>query len=796
MPWARHLSKLRFSRKTLRNPWLQAVLLLGVMLWLLDAWFPLALPAADNRAFATVVFDRDGRLLRAFADDQGIWRYRVSLDEVSPLYVEALLTYEDRRFWYHPGIDPLALLRALALNLRHGRIVSGGSTLSMQVARLLHPHSRSLGGKIQQVMRALQLEWHLSKREILTLYCNIAPFGGTIEGVQAASYTYLNKPASELTHAEAALLAVLPQSPTRYRPDLHPLVAEAARNKVLDRLVSLGQWSAATVAEAKVEMVYGLRHTPEQHAPLLARRLLSESVQDASGRIFTTIDGDLQRSLEDYLGYYASLQPEKTSAAALVVDNASGEVLAYVGTAEFASQARFGHVDMVTALRSPGSTLKPFLYALGMDQGLIHSGSLLVDAPQHWRDYRPGNFSGGFTGPVTAASALQRSLNVPAVALLDRYGPAEFVARLQNAGMLLRIPDQQANLAVILGGVGTSLESLVAMYTAFANAGQTRPLQYLQSTPRQPPRYLMSAQAAWVTQHILTGIGRPDGVRSLAAFNRKQQLAWKTGTSYGFRDSWAIGVGRNYTLGVWVGRPDGTPLPGASGRASAGPLLHAIADYLPDSRSPIERPQGVSQVDICWPLGRLKTATPAAHCHESHTAWIINDTVPPTPRDAHSDAANPLTVWLTNDGRRVHSGCQVDFRQVQRKTVALWPAMSEPWIAPEWRRYHQLPAYATACASRVATSARLTITGISDGAHYRAALNSANAPVLSLLAAGGDGLQHWYVNGEFFQSTRPLSPVALTLTQAGRNQLLVVDDAGNIDRVDVVLDGDVGEAAL
>ena len=363
----------------------------------------------ENKSlFARVVVDENNRPLRTFADSKGIWRYPIKLAEVSPLYIEALLNYEDRWFWHHFGINPLSLLRAASQNIRNNRIISGGSTLSMQVARILHPHERSLWGKTQQMFRTLQLEWHLDKKQILQIYLNTAPFGGTIEGVEAASYTYLNKSAKDLTHAEAALLAVLPQAPTRYRPDLHNQAAQAARDKVLQRLVDFNVWPQETVKDAMLERVFSANFRPEQLAPLLSRRLLSYSNRQSV--VKSTIDSDLQQNLQDVLTSYMSRLPKKSSGAILVVENKTSAVKAYIGTADFANADRNGYVDMVQAIRSPGSTLKPFLYGLAMDDGLIHSHSLLADVPRNWGAYRPSNFSGGFNGPVSANDALQLSL--------------------------------------------------------------------------------------------------------------------------------------------------------------------------------------------------------------------------------------------------------------------------------------------------------------------------------------------------------------------------------------------------
>lgn len=560
-----------------RAAWLVAGLLL--VLLALDRLFPPPLP--DNRG-ATVVLAADGTPLRAFAGPDGVWRYPVTLDEVSPYYVEALLGYEDRWFHWHSGVNPVAVLRAAWQWAWHGRIVSGGSTLSMQVARILEPQPRSLGGKLRQAVRAVQLELRLSKRELLEIYINQAPFGGTIEGVEAASWAYLGKPSLRLSRAEAALLAVLPQAPSRLRPDRHPEAARVARDKVLARLAEYGDWSVAEVEDARMEPVVSRRLRPPMSAPLLARRL--RAADPGQARILSTLDAALQRSLEERMDVWAARLPPRTSAAVLVVDNASLEARAYIGSLAFADTERLGHVDMVRATRSPGSTLKPFLYGLAMDDGLVHSGSLLVDAPQSFGDYRPGNFDPAFNGPVSVAEALRLSLNVPAVDLLDRVGPERFAARLAHAGITLRFPrGAPPNLSLILGGTGTSLEQLVGAYAALHRDGLAGAVRYRPEQPLQERR-LLSPGAAWIVREILASGGRP-GERE-ALFERRGHLpvAWKTGTSYGFRDAWAIGWSATHTIGVWVGRLDGTPRPGHYGRNTAAPILFKAFDLVPGNR--------------------------------------------------------------------------------------------------------------------------------------------------------------------------------------------------------------------
>ncbi|HWR78874.1 MAG TPA: peptidoglycan glycosyltransferase PbpC, partial [Pseudomonas sp.] len=613
--------------------WLGKSLLLLIsllaLLWSADQLFPLPLPQDDQ---ARVVLAEDGTPLWRFADAEGVWRYPVTPEEVAPHYLQALLTYEDRWFYQHPGVNPLALARAGWQNLSGGRVVSGGSTLSMQVARLLDPHSRSVAGKLKQLWRTLQLEWHLSKREILTLYLNRAPFGGTLQGVAAASWAYLGKPPSQLTHAEAALFAVLPQAPSRLRPDRHPQAAQAARDKVLRRLAAFAVWTPTQIGEALEEPVLLAPRQEPRLAPLLARRL---NGKDSPALIRTTLDAALQRRLEDLLLGWRARLPEHTSAAILVVEHANMAVRAYLGSVDINDQRRFGHVDMINAQRSPGSTLKPFLYGMALDAGLIHSESLLQDVPRRYGDYRPGNFAAGFSGPVSASEALASSLNLPAVQLLEAFGPKRFAGELRAAGVPLSLPAlAEPNLAIILGGAGSRLEELVGGYRALAQGGKAARIRLQPDAPLLERR-LLSPGSAWIIRRILSGQSRPER-DPRGAVQQGSQLAWKTGTSYGFRDAWAIGVGPRYLIGIWIGRPDGTPVPGQFGLASAAPLMLQVHDLLLNRDSqrgiaaPVEStPASVGVAAICWPLGQpLDSQDP--NCRRQRFAWTLDGTTPPT----------------------------------------------------------------------------------------------------------------------------------------------------------------------
>lgn len=769
------------TARALRAVGIVCLLVVGA-LWLADRLWPLPMPDDD---LARVVLAEDGTPLWRFADADGVWRYPVSPDEVSPLYLEALLTYEDRWFYRHPGVNPLALARAAWLNLRGGRVVSGGSTLSMQVARLLDPHARTVPGKLRQLWRTAQLEWHLSKREILQLYLNRAPFGGTLQGVAAASWAYLGKSPRHLTPAEAALLAVLPQAPSRLRPDRHPERAQRARDKVLQRLADYQTWPAQRIQEAREEALLLAPRQEPALAPLLARRL---NRADSPPLIRTTLDASLQRRLEDLLLGWRARLPERTSAAVLVVEAQSMAVRAYLGSIDLGDARRFGHVDMVQALRSPGSTLKPFLYAMAMDDGLIHSESLLQDVPRRYGDYRPGNFSMGFSGPVSASAALALSLNLPAVQLLEAYGPKRFAAQMRMGGMPLVLPPlAEPNLSLILGGAGSRLEDLVGGYAAFARDGKSARIR-LQPTDPLVERRLLSPGAAWIVRRILSGQARPDRDPH-AELVQRPQLAWKTGTSYGFRDAWSVGVGPRYLIGVWIGRPDGTPVPGQFGLASAAPLMLQVHDLLNNRDSqrgisaPVVRvPQSVGVAAICWPLGQPMSRQDP-NCRRQRFAWTLDGTTPPTLQAADQPLGLGLreAIWVNDRGLRVDAGCS----GAKAREVALWPAPLEPWLPRAERRAARLPALESACPPQAPASAPpLSIVGVRSGDHLRRPATSREPLQLPVSALGGGGQRWWFLNGRPVGETRGQENLLVRFEQTGRIELSALDESGETARVE------------
>ena len=759
-----------------------SLLLLIALLWLADHLWPLPLPKDD---LARVVLAEDGTPLWRFADANGVWRYPVTTNQVSPYYLDALLTYEDRWFYQHPGVNPLALVRATWQNLSGARVVSGGSTLSMQVARLLDPHSRTLPGKLRQLWRTAQLEWHLSKDQILGLYLNRAPFGGTLQGVAAASWAYLGKSPLQLTRADAALLAVLPQAPSRLRPDRHPKRAQAARDKVLTRLAEFEVWPQSAVDEALEEPLLLAPRQEPSLAPLLARRL---NRADSPPLIRTTIDATLQRRLEDLLLGWRARLPEHTSAAILVVEEETMAVRAYLGSVDINDARRFGHVDMISALRSPGSTLKPFLYGMTLDAGLIHSESLLQDVPRRYGDYRPGNFSSGFSGAVSASSALAMSLNLPAVQLLEAYGPKRFAAELRNGGVPLTLPPlAEPNLSLILGGAGSRLEDLVSGYSAFARGGKSANLR-LQPQDTLRERRMLSPGSAWIVRRILSGQARPD-IDPHADLVQRPVLAWKTGTSYGFRDAWAIGVGPRFLIGIWIGRPDGTPVPGQFGLASAAPLMLQVHDMLINRDSqrgiaaPVQPvPMNVGVAAICWPLGQPMSKSDP-NCRRQRFAWTLDTTTPPTLQAADQPLGLGLLekIWVNGKGLRVAANCP----DAQPRDIALWPAPLEPWLPRLERRDARLPPIDPECPPQASSlAAPLSVVGVREGDQLRLPTGSKDSLRLTLSALGGSGRRWWFLDGVPMADTADQGSFNPTLSRLGRYQLSVLDEGGHTARVE------------
>ncbi|MFZ1813695.1 MAG: penicillin-binding protein 1C [Rhizobiaceae bacterium] len=603
------VSSQRTSRSVLKTAaraglalFLTVVVACAAALWA-DSAFPPPLP--DGKRLSTEVVDRDGRLLRVFANSEGRWRLAADSDKVDPAYVAMLIAYEDKRFHSHHGVDPFALLRAAGQFAVNGRIVSGASTITMQVARLLEPREeRTLTAKLRQMARAIQIERRLSKAEILGLYLTMAPYGGNIEGVRAAALSWFGKEPARLALHEAALLVALPQSPEMRRPDRNRAAAAQARKRVLERMADAGVIQRGELQRVSRFPVPRTRRAMPQFAPHLAQAARDRN--PTANRHVTRLDRDVQEQLEGVARAAARRVGARVSVAIIAAEIRTGDIVASVGSADYFDNDRFGWIDMSLALRSPGSTLKPFIYGLAIEDGMVLPETLISDRPADFHGYRPANFDMTYQGDTSVRQALQMSLNVPAVRLLDVTGPQRLVSRFRRAGVFLTLPPgERPGLSLALGGAGLSLQDLVQLYVNLASTSNT-PLASGDGIRRDPGtlpgQKMLGGVASWHVVDMLAGVGEPIGSKPMA-------IAYKTGTSYGYRDAWAIGFDGAHVIGVWVGRADNAPVPGITGGTMAAPVLFEAFEKSGFQPEPFpEAPAGavrLSQDDLPVPLRRF-----------------------------------------------------------------------------------------------------------------------------------------------------------------------------------------------
>jgi penicillin-binding protein 1C len=662
----RDLSKADGSRwvdRVTRASWVRPLALLGVTAWF--AWLLLPKPPLlDGISFSQVIRDRNGKLLRVTLSSDQKFRIWTPLKEISPDLIDATLRYEDKYYTKHPGVNPLALTRCAIDLVRFHRAAAGGSTITMQVARLrLHLHTRSFSGKLEQILRALELERHYSKNEILEAYLNLAPYGRNIEGIGAASQIYFDKAAARLSGPESVTLSIIPQSPSR-----RALFAERDNRSVNQAQSNWYDRAGRPDMEFSAREFHARTQTERK---FLAPHFVQQVLGSFRGReeIVTTLDLEKQRTIERRVADYVALGRNHgiENAAAMLVDTCTMEVLAQVGSADFDKIDINGQVDGTRSPRSPGSTLKPFVYALSLEQGLIHPLSILADAPRSFGDYNPENFDREFLGPIRACDALARSRNIPAVELTSHLAHPTLYQFLKNAGVQLPKPESFYGLALPLGGAEVSMQDLVRLYAALANNGELRPLRYTNHDPIAKPKKILSPEAAFLTLEMLGNVPRPE--MNCADGSHSVPVYWKTGTSHGFRDAWSIAVFDHYVLGVWVGNFDGRANPAFVGSTAAAPLLFQIIDNLrttwPEPVTPHLPPPGANlkRVEFCAVSGDL----PGAHCTQHVEGWFIPGISPIKTCDVHQEVLVDIATGLRvpiDDGTR----------QVRREVYEFWPS--------------------------------------------------------------------------------------------------------------------------
>jgi penicillin-binding protein 1C len=768
-------------------------------------------PLLAGHPASIAVYDRDGRLLRLTLAADGRYRLPVPLGRISPRLVEAVLLHEDRHFHLHPGVDAGAMLRGAwrTFVVRDRRI--GASTITMQLARRLHGlDSRRLDGKLVQVLRALELEAKYSKHEILEAYLNLVPYGGNVEGVGAASLVYFRREAADLTLAEALTLAVVPQSPARRTPRPDNAALAAARARLFERWRARHGASTAEVAALGAPLAIGSTRDLPFAAPHAVQALLARPAAAARTRIASTIELRSQRLLEGRLRDYVARQRRLgvANAAALLVDVRDLSVVASVGSVDFADAAIAGQVDGTRARRSPGSALKPFIYGLAFEQGLLHPMTVLKDAPQAFGAQSPENFDGEFAGPLSAQEALVRSRNVPAVAVGLQLREPGLHAFLRDGGVAGLADPAHYGLALYLGGAEVTMRELAALYAMLANGGRWASLRDEADAPAPAPRRLLGEPAAWITLEMLAANPRPAQAFANTAIRAGGPVYWKTGTSNGFRDAWSAGVFDQYVLVVWIGNFDGRPNPAFVGVQLAAPLFFQLVDALRGTRpagaadrpdSMLRPPAALRRVEVCADSGDL----PNAACPRRAGTWYLPGVSP--------IRVSTLHRALRIDRRTGRLACPGTPDAATRTEVfEFWSSdmleLFERAGLPRRRPPPADPACAAASMDDAGATAGLgpapRITSPLDGVAYllrdteprdappgRAAAPDA-APTPIALRATSDaqvGALYWFVDGAFVGRGSRERGVEWLPRAPGRYQLRVVDDAGRAARREVVV---------
>lgn len=738
-------------------------------------------PLRDGVVFSRGVYARDGRLMRLTLAADGKHRLWVPLGEMSPLLVEATVLNEDRRFRLHPGVDPASLAKAIWTTYMSRERRRGGSTITMQLARLRYGMDSSRPrGKLLQILRAFQLELFYTKDEILAAYLNLVPYGGNIEGAGAASFIYFGKDVSRLDLSEAITLSVIPQNPLRRTMTGGAKAAgrdlQEARKRLFARWIALHPEDARRNASIETPWeVRGRRELPFI-APHFTRRALAAS---KDGRVVTTLDLDAQRLLERLVTSYVDRRRDQgiRNAGAILVDFTTMEVVAAVGSANYHDESILGQVSALTARRSPGSALKPFAYALAFEQGLIHPATLLKDAPTAFGAYDPENFDGDFAGPLPAREALVRSRNVPAVALAAQLASPGLYGFLKAAGVDLPHPIEHYGLGLVLGTGETSMEDLARLYAMLGNGGTLRPLRLLASSPQEPGARLLSADAVFLTMDALKSNPRPR--QSFRDEWRASPLSvyWKTGTSWAFRDAWSAGVFGKYALVVWIGDFRGESNPAFVGADAAAPLFFDIVDGVA-ARSPLRDAYALGQksltavaLDVCAVSG----AAPGPHCPRAKT-WFIPGVSPISSCEIHRQ--------ILVDKRTGRRACRETGTRAE--TFEFWPSDLLRIFRLAGIPRRQPPPYDPACGltDRAGRGLPPRITSPLAGVTYHVSAEKPGPVPLSAVADADARELYWFADGTLLGKSLSGKPFFWTPRQ-GRSTVRVVDDQGRGDARDV-----------
>jgi penicillin-binding protein 1C len=720
------------------------LVLLGVSVFFDRLIFPLPI---DNlyKPSAKFIYARDKSLLTAYSARDSYWRKPVKLADISPLLVKSLIAREDRWFYYHPGVNPLSLAEATIANIKAGEVVRGGSTITMQVARMMEPKSRTFKAKIIEILRAFQLELHYSKKEILELYFNLAPYGGNIEGVGAASYFYFNKTPLELSASQAALLTSIPNSPTALRPDINLTRSLKARDKVLGVMLKQKIISDNKYREALAEEIKPRKTEPPNRAPHISRDLAYDNPNRIE--IVSTLETKTQNACEGIVrNHRGELQAWGINNSAVVVmRNSTAEIIAMVGSSDFFDSQHQGQVNGATAPRSPGSALKPFVYAMALDSGLISPNSLIEDVPINYSGYSPENYDRQYRGAVSTAEALRLSLNVPAVQICSKIGQRKFFKLLKDGGLsTLKRKDYEYGLPLILGACEVRLVDLVALYSSLSRDGFYRCPKFTEGESNGDSLALFSPASSYIISEILSELERPDFPASWEFSPNIPKVAWKTGTSYGRKDAWSIGYNPEYTIGVWVGNFSGEPSPDLVGAEAAAPILFDIFTAIGTGNDIrwFEQPQTVGSRLVCAVSG----LPPNEFCPVT-----INEFYIPGVSPVEKCAIHKEILVDAASGQRLCPYCR-EGKKYERKVFEDWPPKLATWLGKAGKTIAAIPPHYSDCTGSSRGDKPIIISPLPDVTYIVRDYIPLSDQEIALEASVASSAHeiYWFIDGVLF----------------------------------------------
>ncbi|MEO6611898.1 MAG: penicillin-binding protein 1C [Chitinophagaceae bacterium] len=744
--------------------------LLGLLfLFFLLNWI---FPVPDKIEYSTIITDNKGEVVNAFLTTDQKWRMKTELEEISPLLQKTIVAKEDRHFYSHPGVNPFAVIRAVFSNLFHLRRMSGASTITMQVAKMLEPGKRNMWSKMREMFRALQLELKYSKKEILQMYLNLVPYGGNIEGVKAASLLYFKKNPDHLSLAEITALSIIPNKPGVMIPGKNNDFIVKERNRWLVKFARRNVFSKKEIEDALAEPLDAIRGNVPHYIPHLSYKLKKQAGSSSSLPVIrTTIDLNTQLKTEKLVQDYIRIQRLKNikNAAVVIIDNRTHKVITYVGSSAFSDTTDGGQVNGANAIRQPGSTLKPLLYAMCFDEGLLTPKTVVTDVAVNYAGYAPENYDQKFNGYVSVEYALEHSLNIPAVKSLNLLGHERLIQQLSNCNFKQIQKDRRKlGLSLILGGCGTTLEELTGLFSSFANNGEYLAPSFTQSDTSHNKTRVISPAANFMINEILSKVNRPDFPLNWTATEHMPKIAWKTGTSYGRKDAWSIGYNKNYTVGVWTGNFSGLGIADLSGANIATPLLFKIfntIDYDSDEAW-FTQPKDCDIRQVCSETGLL----PTEHCSSLVTDYFI-------PLVSSSKACNNWQEIMISPDEKI-SYCKSCVPQTGYKKK--WYKVVEPdmqaWYQEARIAYQKIPPHNPSC-ELIFKGAAPSITSPVNGTEYL--INKKDPEPLQLICKTANDVSkvYWYINNKFYKSSNA-GEKQFFIPEEGPVKISCTDDKG------------------